>query len=210
MERNQDESALRQPRVRNLKTRLADLHVPEEQNIQIERARAVGDGAGPVSSKLLFDGQQAFQQLLGLKLCFQGDHRVDKARLRGKSDRFGGVERRPAGDVTERFKTGGSCGESGLRRACTTGDVRAHGDVRGWHEFKTIAEGESSIMVLVEAFAGKSFVGKLGNLIGMRGHFLKELFDIHLRLSGRAGKGILPTATSIRFCTKLSAVSPRA
>ena len=50
--------------MRNHQAWLADRPVVIEQNIQIERARAVDDAGRPVAAKLLLDGQQSFEQVL--------------------------------------------------------------------------------------------------------------------------------------------------
>ena len=72
---------------------LADYAVAVEQNVQIERTRAVGEACRAVASELLLDGQQAAQQSLRLKFRLQRNNGIYKSRLIGESDRLGGVER---------------------------------------------------------------------------------------------------------------------
>ena len=58
VEWDQDESALGQPRMGNLKAGLADSEVPYQQDIQVERPGSGEDAGSPVPAKLLFNGQQ--------------------------------------------------------------------------------------------------------------------------------------------------------
>jgi hypothetical protein len=99
VEWDQDESALGQPRMGNLKAGLADSEVPYQQDIQVERPGSVEDAGSPVPAKLLFDGQKPSQQLSRLQFCFQRHHGVGEPWLLGESYGIGAVKRRPADDA---------------------------------------------------------------------------------------------------------------
>ena len=110
MERDQNESALRQTRMGNYQAWLADDQIAEKQNVQIEGARTIGDAGCSISSKFLFDCEEPIQQGLRVEDCFEGDNGIDEARLVGKSYRLSGVKRRSTRNVAQRFKSGsGGC-----------------------------------------------------------------------------------------------------
>jgi hypothetical protein len=87
-----------------LKARLADRQIPEYQNIQIERARAVPIARGAVAAKLHFDAEQAFEQGTGFKVCLKDDHRIEEMWLIGEPDGLGGIKRRARRDAAERLE----------------------------------------------------------------------------------------------------------
>ena len=118
-----------------LKTRLADLQVPEYQNIQIERTRPVAIACGAVAAKLQFNAEQAFEQGMRVKISLKHDHRVEKMRLIGETDGLGGIQRRARRDASERLEAQTRGGQRGLGWPCSAGTVCAHSDVRGLHVF---------------------------------------------------------------------------
>lgn len=63
-----------------------------EQNVEIETARAVAMRRGTIAAELALDGKQTLQQRCRGKIRLEGGHRVQKARLIGKSYRGGGVK----------------------------------------------------------------------------------------------------------------------
>lgn len=75
--------------MRNHQPWLAGRAVVEEQNVQIERARAVDDAGRPVASELQLNGQQAKQQSFRLKFRLQRNHGIHKTGLLGESHRLG-------------------------------------------------------------------------------------------------------------------------
>ena len=101
----------------NCELRFADLQVAKEQNVEIQRARPIGNARRPVAAKLMLDGQQPIEQLARGERGFQRYCRVDKARLRGKTLRCGRVERRAADHVPQRFEAQSRRRQSSLRRA---------------------------------------------------------------------------------------------
>jgi hypothetical protein len=101
---DQDEGAFSQARVRNLQTRLAELDVAEEQNVEIKRSGAVADGTRAVAAKLLFDGQQLVQEMPGLQVGLERYHSVDKSWLADESNRCGGIKPRPRDHAAKRAK----------------------------------------------------------------------------------------------------------
>jgi CO/xanthine dehydrogenase Mo-binding subunit len=69
-ERDKNEGALGKARMRDFEAVLADVSVIEHQNVEVERARAVGDAGRAVAPELVFDGEQGLQQIVRSELCF--------------------------------------------------------------------------------------------------------------------------------------------
>lgn len=141
MERDKNEGAFRQAGVRDFQIGLTDCEIAEEQDVEIEGARAVGDACGAVAAELLLNGEQLLQQLRRLEIRFQHDDGVYKARLGGESNRLRRVERRAGDDAPQGFKTSSCDGECCLGRSGIAGQVRSQSDVGCWHPFQTIAQG---------------------------------------------------------------------
>ena len=57
VERHQHKCALGQPKVRNVEMRFMQDQVAHEEDIQIQRARSVGETARPVAAEFLLDHQ---------------------------------------------------------------------------------------------------------------------------------------------------------
>jgi hypothetical protein len=55
VQRNEDEAAICEARVRKLEIRFTELKVSHHQDIQVESARAIGNTRGAVSAKLAFE-----------------------------------------------------------------------------------------------------------------------------------------------------------
>ena len=115
-------------------------HVAEEEEVEIERAGAVGDACGAVAPEVFLDGEQALEQRARGEACFKRDDGVEEAGLLGEADGRGGVERGARGDVAEGGEALGCGGECGLRRAGVAGQVGAHANVGGVHCFQGIAD----------------------------------------------------------------------
>ena len=94
VQRNENECALGQSGVGNLKRSPADYEIVKEKNIHVESARAVLKIENAIPPEVLFDEQQSAQQLERCQIGFQRRDRVEKARLIGKSHWGSGVERR--------------------------------------------------------------------------------------------------------------------
>jgi hypothetical protein len=142
VEGNEDEGPLGKTRMRNLQSRLTDLDAAKEQNVQIKCARTVGKAGGAVAAEFLFDAQQAIQQGVRVEIGYQGHDGVDKARLRGKAHRPGGVEGRLGGDAAQGLEALGRGGQRGIRRAGVAGLVATYTYIyRLLHRFQSIAAG---------------------------------------------------------------------
>ena len=63
MQRDENKLALREAGVGDLEARFTDFNAAEKKNVEIEGARAVGDGGGAVAAELLFDPEQAVEKL---------------------------------------------------------------------------------------------------------------------------------------------------
>jgi len=139
VERDEDKGALSEARMGNLKIGLVEDEVVVEQHVEVEGAGAVGEARSSIAAKVVFDDEQRGEQRAWGERSFELDDSVDEARLAGKADWFGGVERRLAHDAAERVETRGSGSESGLDRTGGTGEVAAHGDEGSAHTVQGIA-----------------------------------------------------------------------
>ena len=133
VERDQDEGALGEARVRDDKTSSTDNKVAVEQDVEIEGARAVGDAGGAVAAKVLFDEEQGAKQFDGGQASFEGGGGVEKAGLLREADRRGGVKRGTGKHATQRFEARGRGSQSGIRWSGGAGQVGAQSDVGGAH-----------------------------------------------------------------------------
>ena len=100
-QRDERKGALGEPRVWNFEPRLAHGHAVHEQDIQIERARAIGDGGRAVAAELALQAEQRLEQRARGEIGFERDGGIEKARLGGETDRRGGVERGAGGDAAQ-------------------------------------------------------------------------------------------------------------
>ena len=71
VERDENEGAFGEARVRDDKVSPTDNEVAVEQDVEIEGARAVGDAGGAVAAKVLFDEEKRAEQLDGGQACFK-------------------------------------------------------------------------------------------------------------------------------------------
>jgi hypothetical protein len=138
IERDEDEGALGQAGMGNFKIRFADAEIAVEENVEIERAGAVGEARRAVAAELLFDGQQGVKQRARSERGFKGDDGIYEAGLRGKSDGRGGVERGTADDAAEGGEARGCSGQRDVGQTGVAGQVCAHSDVSGVHLFQGI------------------------------------------------------------------------
>jgi len=119
--------------VRNDEARTADDKIAIEQNVEVQRAGAVGNCIGAIAAEVPLDKKQRAEQLDGCETGFECGGGVEEARLIGKSDWLSGVERGTGGQTPQGFETRGGTGQGGLRGAGRTGQVRAHSDVGRAH-----------------------------------------------------------------------------
>lgn len=105
----ENEGAVCQARVRNLKVRSTKLKVSHHQDIQVEGTRAVGNTGGPVPAEFLLNLEESLEEGTGGKGRVKFDHGVEKAGLIGESYGLGGIERGAADHSAEG-------GEPGPRR----------------------------------------------------------------------------------------------
>ena len=138
-ERDQHKIALAHPRMGNLKSWFADSLVSENQNIQVQGARAIANTGRTVTSVLFFDAQQGCEQSLGIELCFKSDDRIEKSRLIGEAHRRGGIERRACHHRSQGTQPRGGSGHRGLGIPGRTRLVRTHADIDLLHALQTIA-----------------------------------------------------------------------
>ena len=132
-ERNEDEGALGEAGMRQLKAGLAEAEISEQEQVEIEGSRAVGQAARAVAAILGLDGEEAHEQGARGKAGAEGDDSVDEARLIVKAYGRGGVERGAGADLAEGGEGLQSRCKGGLRCATGTGKIGAEADVCGAH-----------------------------------------------------------------------------
>jgi hypothetical protein len=142
-ERDEDECALGEARVGDLKAGGGEDEVVKEEDVEVESSGAILEACGAVAAEFVLDGEKGVEQGLRGEIGFEGDNGVDKAGLGSKPDGLGAVEGGSGDDAAEGFEAVGSGGEGGLGRACRAGEICAQGDVGGVHEIKGIAEGDA-------------------------------------------------------------------
>ena len=88
VERNEDECALGQSRMRNLQIGFTEAKVSHHQDIQVERARAVAHAGGAVASELKLEVEQRVEQSMRGETCFKRYDCVEKPGLVGEAYEF--------------------------------------------------------------------------------------------------------------------------
>lgn len=139
VERDKNEGALGEARMRDFKAGLAEDEIAIEEDVEIESARAVGECGSAVAAEVALDGEEGIEEIARGERGFKSENGVEKAGLIGVSDGSGGVERRAGHNAAESGETRGGCGESGLRRTGRTGQIGAEGN-DGTRHFSSVAE----------------------------------------------------------------------
>lgn len=93
MKRHEHKCALRQPWMRNLEIVLAQNQIAEQENVEVERARAIPEPSRAVPSEVALQIEQSTQQLARSKMGLKPHNGVEKSRLIGKAHRRRGVKR---------------------------------------------------------------------------------------------------------------------
>jgi hypothetical protein len=127
--------------VGDVEVRFVENQGAEQQDVEVQGAGAVGNAGGSVAAELALDAEERGEEGGGREVSFEGDGGVDEAWLIGKSDGGGGIEGRQADDAADGAEAVDGCGERGFRRTGGAGNVGAHPDVCGLHEFKGSARG---------------------------------------------------------------------
>lgn len=92
-QRRENEAALGEAGMRQGEPGRADDEVAEQEQVEIERARAVGQVTGAVATVVAFRGEEEVEQRFRIERGGQGDGCVHKGGLVCKADGFGAVER---------------------------------------------------------------------------------------------------------------------
>ncbi len=106
-----------------------------EDQVEVERARAVGDSAEPVAAEFLLEGEESAEELEWRERSFKSEGSVEKARLIGDADRCSGIERGAGGDAADGSEARNGGGECDIGRARGAGKVGAEGDGCEGHVF---------------------------------------------------------------------------
>lgn len=129
VERDEDEGALGEAGMRDFEVQLADEPIAIKKDIEIEGARAVGNGVSTVAAEFALEREEGAEQVAWGEVGFNGDDGVDEAGLIGDADGRGGVQRGAGSDAAERGKAFNRSGERGCRRAGGAGKIGAEGEV---------------------------------------------------------------------------------
>jgi len=132
-ERDENECTFGKTGMRDFEVGLGDDLIAEEQDVEVERARAVWKTGCAVAAELALDSEQAFEQGARGEFGFERDHGVDKVRLVGEADGRGGVERRAGNEAAQGFEARCGGGERGFGRASVAWQVGAEADIGGGH-----------------------------------------------------------------------------
>ena len=119
--------------MRDFETGLGEDEIAVEEDVEVEGARTIGDGARAIAAEEALDEEKIVKQLARREIGIKGDDGVEEARLIGEADRRGGIERGTRGDAAERGDLLESRGEGGIGRACGAGKVGAERDVDEGH-----------------------------------------------------------------------------
>lgn len=126
------EGPLVQPRMRDAQSRLVDLGVSVDEEVEVERPRTLRRNPLAHAPEPLLDREQHVEELARRQLGLECDHAVQKARLVDVSDRRGIDQPRDGDDVDSL----GRCEpvHSSPQRGFSIAEVRAERDIGGRHE----------------------------------------------------------------------------
>ncbi len=132
-ERDKDEGALGKAEMRDYEAGFGQDEIAIEEDIEVEGARTVEDGARAITAEQALDREKSFKEGARREIGLNGDDGVQEARLIGKADGLGGIERGTRGDAAERGDLLESSGEGSIGRASGAWEVGAEGDVDEGH-----------------------------------------------------------------------------
>ncbi len=122
----------------NLKAGFVNSLIAVEQQVEVERARAIRSSSGTVAAKGALDLKQCIQQFARAKRSFESNHSVYKPRLIGKAHRLGGVEPRARSHATNHAQPANGRNQRSLGRTGQTGQIAAQTDVSGNHSLSVL------------------------------------------------------------------------
>ena len=120
-----------QTRVRDRQSRLVDLDALVEEQVEVERPRAVRGGALADASEPAFDVEEDREKVAWRELGLDGRHPVEKARLPDDADRLRIDEAGHGGHADSGLLP--QLGERGPDRRLAVAEVRSKADVRARH-----------------------------------------------------------------------------
>jgi hypothetical protein len=129
-ERLEDETAFREPRVRNRESRLFDYLVSVQEEIEVDRTRAISR-PDPLAPEPTLDAEETSQELDRGVGRLDRTGRVQKARLVEVADGIGLAEGRHGDDPDARHVAEEPDGVPQVLLSIS--EVRAEGDVRADH-----------------------------------------------------------------------------
>src|SRR5436190_2078520 len=135
VERLEDEAPLVEKRVRDGEPGLVDHLVAVEEEVEVERPRAVLAG-DPDAAEALLDGEQAVEELARGQRRLELEGAVEEGRLSADADRLRLAEGRDGKDVDSLLR--GEDADGRAQRALAVAEVRAEPDVGARHGLVTV------------------------------------------------------------------------
>ena len=102
--------------------------VVDEEKVEVEGARMVGQVAAPIAAVTALGGEQEIEEGVGRECSFKCNSGVYKCGLVREADRFGAVERGAGEDVAFGGEVADGGGDGLLGRACGRVKIRAEPD----------------------------------------------------------------------------------
>lgn len=136
-DRNEDEGALGEARMRNFESRVGENEIAIEQDVEVKGAGAIGDGGRAIAAEDALDGEENVEDRMRGEIGFKRDDGVEKARLIGEANWHGGIEGRTRGDAAGFCDLLERGGERGVWRPGGAGKVCAESDEGERHGFKS-------------------------------------------------------------------------
>ena len=152
VEGNEDECALGQAGMRNLKIGFTEVKISQQYNIQVQGAGAIAHAGGAVTAEFALDFEQRIEKAMRGEAGFKRDDRIQKPGLVGEADGRGGIERGAVNDAACRgFEPASRGGQRGGGRSRRTGDICSHRDVGCEHGIERISQADGASMGLSAA-----------------------------------------------------------
>jgi hypothetical protein len=132
-ERYEDECALREAGMRNFKAWLRKDEIAVKENVEVEGARAVGDGGGAIATEEALDEKEGGEEGARSERSVKDDDGIEEAGLMGEADGGSGIEPRTRGDASDGGELRKGSGERGIGMAGEAGKVGPEGNVGEGH-----------------------------------------------------------------------------
>ena len=114
--------------MRDFEAGLGEDEIAVEEDVEVEGAGTVGNGAGAVASERALDGEKRVKEPARREIGFKRNDGVEEARLIGEADGLGGIKRGTRGDAAQIANVLQGRGKRDIGRPGRAGKVGAEGD----------------------------------------------------------------------------------